>query len=342
MPEVDKKEARLLLQAIASWQEQQQISAEQAAALRQSIRIKGTNWRLITLYFFIAAVSCALMAFGALVLDEKWIEVLRKRFALADGSIAALFAALSALLCIRHYRKHPQTGTGASRSFSGEAFWLLPFLTISVSIVYLGKSLDYLHGQEGLFFLFAALIFGAISRWQRSLLLWAVALLALVTGILKEASFLFGPQTGLNLPCRLFLLSALLLLATGVTRRYRSLEYTQALSWYGSWLLLLLAAWLISIFGNTATWEAWQALHQSRFIYWDILFTLLIVGVIWLGIRRHDQLLRDTGIVFMLLNLYTRYFEYFWDHTHKGIFFAVLAASLWWIGKTIEKKMGRR
>jgi hypothetical protein len=36
--------------------------------------------------------------------------------------------------------------------------------------------------------------------------------------------------------------------------------------------------------------------------------------------------------------MYTRYFEYLWDRTHKGLFFAILAASFWWLGKLLEKR----
>jgi len=43
------------------------------------------------------------------------------------------------------------------------------------------------------------------------------------------------------------------------------------------------------------------------------------------------------ALLFLLLNLYTRYFEYFWDVTNKGIFFTILALSFWLIGKKLEQ-----
>ena len=36
------------------------------------------------------------------------------------------------------------------------------------------------------------------------------------------------------------------------------------------------------------------------------------------------------------LNLYTRFFELFWDNLHKAVFFALLAASFWYIGSKAE------
>ena len=48
-------------------------------------------------------------------------------------------------------------------------------------------------------------------------------------------------------------------------------------------------------------------------------------------------MLRLFGITFLAINLYTRYFEYFWDGLHKVVFFLILAASLALIGRYAEK-----
>ena len=71
------------------------------------------------------------------------------------------------------------------------------------------------------------------------------------------------------------------------------------------------------------------------------MYSLQCAGMIWLGIRVKDDLLRDLGVTFLLLDLYTRYFEYLWDHTNKGLFFGILALSFWWVGRLIEKRMKR-
>jgi hypothetical protein len=46
---------------------------------------------------------------------------------------------------------------------------------------------------------------------------------------------------------------------------------------------------------------------------------------------------RGFGLTFLFINLYTRYFEYFWNTLHKAIFFALLAISFWFIGSRAEK-----
>jgi uncharacterized membrane protein len=72
-------------------------------------------------------------------------------------------------------------------------------------------------------------------------------------------------------------------------------------------------------------------------IGYGLLFALVAgAGLLW-GIRTDDALLRDTGLVALLLNGYTRYFEFFWDGMNKGLFFLVLAVSFFIIGRWLGK-----
>ncbi|WP_106530339.1 hypothetical protein [Chitinophaga niastensis] len=102
--------------------------------------------------------------------------------------------------------------------------------------------------------------------------------------------------------------------------------------------MFIISGWLISIFGNCGTWQEWQDLRQVHLLQWVIFYTAQCIGILLLGIRIKDNLLRDLGVIFLLLDLYTRYFEYLWDHTNKGIFFGVLALSFWWVGRLIEQR----
>ena len=339
MLEVDKKEAHLLQKAIDEWERESLITPQQASDLQKSWRIREADWQAITLYIFIAAISCALMAFGSLVLDEKWIEVLRLKFSLGDGIIATLFAGLTVFLCLHGYRrqhKHP------AYSLNRELFWLLPVLSIGVSVVYLGKSLQYLNGNYGAFWLLATACYGILAIFLSSRLLWSATLLCFIPAYLKLTYFISGDQPyflGMNLPCRMFLLAVIMLGTDLIFRQNRKYKKVEDITWAGSWLLLLLSAWLISVFGNSASWDEWQHVRQVQLLWWVALFTVLCVGTIFIGIKTRDSMVRDAGVLFLLLDMYTRYFEYLWDRTHKGLFFAILAVSFWWIGKLLERRM---
>lgn len=342
MPEVDKKEASILHRAIAEWQQQALISEDQARRLNESVKVRTTDWQTIALYIFIAAISCALMAFGSLVLDEKWIEILRKKFSLTDGVIAFLFAAVTAGLSYQGWRKKRHE---LGFSFNRELFWLLPVLSTGVTVVYLGKSMDYLGGNYGAFWLMATIIYGVLALALHSRLLWVAMLLSLIPAYVKLTYYMTGDAPyflGMNLPCRMAVLGFLLLLAGTLVKNTRLYAPIKDITRSGGWLLFLISGWLISIFGNTATWSEWQQLRQVHLLSWVFLFTAQCVLTFLWGLKQKDPMIRDMGVIFFLLNLYTRYFEYLWDRTNKGLFFAILALSFWGLGRLIERRYGKK
>lgn len=342
MLEVDKKEAYLLQKAVRQWESENLITPEQATRMKETWRIREGDWQVVTLYIFIAAISCALMAFGSLVLDEKWIEVFRLKYSLTDGIIATLFAGLTIFLCFHGYRRRQKD---PDYSLNKELFWLLPVLSVGVSVVYLGKSLQYLHGNYGVFWLLATATYGIVGILLSSRLMWTATLLCLIPAYVKLTYFISDGQSffwGMNLPCRMILLAFIMVGIHLIFRNNRLYKQVKHITWTGSWLLLLLSGWMISIFGNAATFEEWQQVRQVHLLWWVAGFTVLCILVLIWGIKAHDTMVRDMAVLFLLLDLYTRYFEYLWDRTHKGVFFTILALSFWWLGKMLERRLKRQ
>ena len=48
-------------------------------------------------------------------------------------------------------------------------------------------------------------------------------------------------------------------------------------------------------------------------------------------------MLRGYGLVFLGLNLSTRFFEWFWNSLNKGLFFIIVGLSLWVLGAHAER-----
>jgi hypothetical protein len=142
---------------------------------------------------------------------------------------------------------------------------------------------------------------------------------------------------GMNYPLR-FVLFGLVLTGSGFafdTRRLRRdfIRPTRAVGL----LYLFIALWIMSIFGNYGDMRAWERAGQIELLHWSILFAAAAVAAIWHGIRTDDPMTRGFGITFLGINLYTRFFEFFWDTTHKAVFFAILGASFWFLGARAEK-----
>jgi uncharacterized membrane protein len=58
-----------------------------------------------------------------------------------------------------------------------------------------------------------------------------------------------------------------------------------------------------------------------------VLFAFIAIIAIVYGLKHDDATSRGFGITFLFINLYTKYFEFFWNGMHKAIFFILLAAS---------------
>ena len=54
---------------------------------------------------------------------------------------------------------------------------------------------------------------------------------------------------------------------------------------------------------------------------WVLIFTAASIAQIVVGARLHDARFTGFGIVFLAIDLYTRYYEHFWDQLSLGIFF---------------------
>jgi len=97
-------------------------------------------------------------------------------------------------------------------------------------------------------------------------------------------------------------------------------------------LLLLVALTIVSVVAITP---------HSRELWFILLLTLLTSAGIYLGIAWESPVFLNTSLVFFAVNVYTRFYEYFWDAMPKSLFFVVGGAALILGGVWVER-MRRR
>jgi uncharacterized membrane protein len=97
-------------------------------------------------------------------------------------------------------------------------------------------------------------------------------------------------------------------------------------------LILLIALTIVSVVAITP---------QSRELWFILLLTVLTASGIYLGIAWESPVFLNTSLVFFAINLYTRFYEYFWDAMPKSLFFVVGGAALILGGIWVER-MRRR
>jgi uncharacterized membrane protein len=157
----------------------------------------------------------------------------------------------------------------------------------------------------------------------------------------------------------LIYLSTLILSIFDVQRGFRAVEWQAPLSvWamlYGPYLLTIVALVYLHLHWPRAVLTdppvqavafllilmvllsiiAWMPGHRE--VWFILLLTLLTLGGIYLGIAWESAVFLNTSLVFFAINLYTRFYEYFWDAMPKSLFFILGGASLIAGGVWVER-----
>lgn len=332
--EVDKSQWKVLQQALIEWQDTGKLSKEQATELKKTIVFKQNERQQVAQYFFFIALFCTLLAFGALFLNEKLLERLKHYLSWNDIAIAAI-AALLAIVWLWY--------TGRKRSHISpavyEIYMVLGGLAILTSLIYTCKYLGI--DQTYTAFLSIALpTLLIVSTYMRSSALWIGAI---VTSVCWYSSFTVWLSAnnlflGMNYPMRYTLFGLLILGISLLQPKIKPLAFSARITYTAGLVLLFTGLWFVSIFGNFNSITAWQHVRQVHVVPYAVFFALASGLSFYLGIKYKDELARDFGILFLLINLYTRYFEYFWDAMNKGIFFIILAVTFGVLGRWLEKK----
>jgi hypothetical protein len=329
MIKADKHEQEFLHKVLEEWQANGQLTGEQVQQLKGSIVPKKDERQQLAGYFFIIALSCGLLAFGALFIDEKLLARFQKIFLLKNLTIS-IGAALLSVICFWQARRQRTRTEPATYEL-----YLIPgTLTALISLVYCCKDIGN-GASYSLFLGLATLLLLALSLGFRSRIIW-LCFLGAAMGWYGAFSSAFSTRNlflGMNYPLRFTIFGVLVL---GLAALVRSIPATAAnfkLTYHTGLLILFTGLWGLSVFGNYGYLDQWAAVRQTQVIGYAVVFGIAAGAGLYVGIRNNDAAIRDYSIFFLLLNLYTRYFEYFWNSMNKGFFFLVLAVSFWLLGR---------
>ncbi|HVW96599.1 MAG TPA: hypothetical protein VHA56_11580 [Mucilaginibacter sp.] len=334
---LDKQESEFLNRAIKHWEEQRLLDADSAEKLRNSYEVKGFDWMRLAKYSFWIALACGFIAFGSLIIDDRIVKLLKNLYYTPDiviSIVSGMAAAVLFYLGRRWEKRYPE------KIFSNEAVIFTGVLFTACCIAYLGKTFDNGSGHYSLLFLLSIFVYGILAWRMDSRLIWLFALVSLGSWFGTET----GYQTrwsdyflGMNYPLRFVLFGLVLLLSIYLLKRREWFRRFWELTYVVGLLYLFISLWLLSIFGNLGSIDKWWHISQISLFYWGIISGAVAGGFLFLGLKTKDVIAREFGITFLIILIYTKYFEYFWDHTNKALFFAILGASFWLIGRKAEK-----
>ena len=334
----NKKQGKFLTDTIHTWKTNHIVSDDEANKLIQSFSIRPFDWGRLAKYSFWIAIICSVIAVSAVLADEFIINLIEELFhssGVVPCIVFILLASITYLFGLRRRKRHPQ------KTFSNEAIIFMGVLFTAVAIGYFGKVIDNGSGHYSLLFLLSSLIYAGLAFWFPSKLVWVFSLLSLGSWFGTETGYLSGGGAyylGMNYPLRFVGFGVALLLLSFIFHHIRKLLDFSDSTKILALLYLFISLWMLSIFGNYGNIEHWwyQSTHSELFI-WSLVFAVTAILAIIHGLKFDDASTRGFGITFLFLNLYTKYFEYFWKESHKAIFFIILAISFWLIGRYAEK-----
>ncbi len=336
--EVEKHEWNAIKKALSGWEEQGLITLEKNRELRQAVKLKRNDRQQVARYFFIVAISCILLSFGAIFLDDKLLEKFKHYFSLSNIFIAAIMAVITVSWFWFINRRRDRYS-----AFAWEVYMVLGGLTSLCALVYICKDIGFGRYNSGMLIAASALLFtlGAVFR---SSVLWIGAIVALLNwyGAFTTLAGHDNMFLGMNYVMRFTVLGLAITGLSFLLPLFKPTRYFKRLTYISGLLIFLTALWGVSVFGNFGYLDEWAKVRQVYVLIYGGIFGVVAAVVFLLGIKFDDDFTRDLGVVYLLLNLYSRYFEYFWDSMNKGLFFLVLAVSFWLIGRWLEKSRKKR
>jgi len=334
---IDQEKSDFLDEMLEHWKDEQLLTADEVKRLKNSYETKAFDWRRLAQYSFWIAMACGVISLGALLIDKEILNYLAKLYDTPDFIICLLSAAAAGTL---YYFAFKRRQTHVRQIFSNDALIFSAVMLTANAIAYLGKSISHGGSHYSLLILLSVFIYGALAFLFRSRLIWIFVLVSLgawfgtETGYLSRWNWYFA---GMNYPLRFVVFGLVITAGTLLLRNNKRFSVFYQTSYICGMVYLFVSLWLLSVFGNFGTIEEWSGIKQIHLFYWAIISAACCIVSIYVGLKYRDDIAREFGITFLFLNLYTRYFEYFWDSWHKALFFCVLAASFWFIGRRAEK-----
>lgn len=316
------------------------LTWEQAYKLKDRYPVAPRGLGVLAKVF--AAIGGLAIAAGAGVLMQKHLialyNFLRERvnwWLAAEGSL--LLAFVSLLLQgskLKALRRSPRLG----EVFELAGAFALQGLTIVMARHYTTGSDNW----PALLGIDAALLLLLAYALGNRLILWYA---------LADFFFFFGAETGyvsgwgayylgMTYPVRYLGIGLLTLAAAwahGMLIRGRLANFSRVYAHYGL-LLVNLSLWFLSLFGYFEGEVRWEGTGSQRLIF-SALWGLTAVASLLAGAQTGLRLLRGYGLTFLIINIYTFYFQFVAANTGGAWFIHLLitGGSMLWLGFHMEQ-----
>ena len=336
--DLSRHEKEIVDQALDFWKANGDLESTKIEQLKSTIDERSFEWKVLARYAFWVALASLIFSVVSLFSDNALEKFIQQFYDTPNIIFCLFFAGLAFLfyfLGFRNKKLYPD------KTFSNETLMLAGSFSTAACIGFLGQILDRDNHFFSILFFLSIIIYAVLAVKLNSKLIWVFTLVALGIWFATETAYHsdWGWKFwGMNFPLRFTIFGIMVTsVAVFVQPKFSKLKPFKSTSVVIGLLYTMLALWILSIFGNYSDFDAWTKIRQYQILYWGLLAVFLSLAVALYGLKRKDNVIRDIGFVFFLINLYTRFVEYLWDNMNRTIFFLILAISFWLVGRWSEK-----
>jgi hypothetical protein len=333
---ISKKENQIFNKVMGKLVGNNTIPHKQYDKIKDTIEILKFSWKKLAIFAIWFSIASFVISAGALLGDRKIIQIIILLFFNTPKVIMmVIFGVLSSLILWWGYIRKK---TNPQRYISNEIILFCAAITTFIAIDFMDGvvSLSKLHFHFDV--LLSSLAFGVIGYCYRSKFIWFLS-------IFTFGSWM-GAQTGyyarymyywisMDNPLYFIVFGMVLISLALVIRKVPSLRMFYNVTRNFGLLYFFIALWCLDLLGINYRFGSEEA--KLHLMYCSLIFALGSVCSIYIGLRLDDKAFRSYGIVFLFINLFTTYFQMFWDSIHKAILFFIFGVCLLLIGLFAER-----
>ncbi|PIE35463.1 hypothetical protein CSA56_04060 [candidate division KSB3 bacterium] len=330
------RKENIILHALEQWQQEGLLSQELYETL--SARYSLKSWDLGTVIRWALILGSIMLGVGLITFFVTILE-----------SLLLLVIVLTLLCGLAYYFGFSLVSPSESHYYpkSGNALIAVACLLLCGDVFALGYVLSSDRGHWPVLLLITTLLYLIVAYIHKNTLVLVFALIGFATWFGTESGYMSGWGAyflGVNYPMRFAIVSPFVVLVGYLHRSFQvNVPESFIKAYYAVGLLYInLSLWIMSIFGNYGDISSWHDAGHFELLIFSVLWGSADVIIFIIGSRSGNKMFTGYALVFLILNLYTRYFEYFWNDMHKSLFFIVLGGISLGIGLFLERRLKRK
>ncbi|KAI1094465.1 hypothetical protein F5B19DRAFT_490301 [Rostrohypoxylon terebratum] len=335
-------QAQTVKSALQQWSKVKLINPDLVPDLLTTIQIieegHGFPWQKVAKYAFRLAILSLIVAIFGIIFDDVLPKLVKK---FLDLPIAVRLTIESGVAIMVHTWGYQRSLVQPEQRYLNEAIHCVGAFVFALAALdlasYLESDKDW--NRDGLLSILIGLasIYGLVAATVNSTFIWSfgIILLGIWFGSISDEAHYLGHRY----PARFVLLGIATICGAYLMQHFQFTIGLWKTTRIWGMLYLFNSLWLLSLFDSfleSFIDDGYKRAGSRRVLSWSLAFFFAAAFSLWHGLQFRDSATHGFGLLYLSINLYTKFYEFCWDSWYSSVFFAVLALSLALLGRYAE------